>query len=78
MTIPKEEAARNFEQFVKERQYLKGSAPKTLSFYRQSFVAYLKHTDGEISQANLNQFVVALREKGMSTAGAQPEPEVAE
>jgi integrase/recombinase XerD len=59
-----------FEQFVKEKIYLKGVTPKTVSFYKQSWAAYLKHTDGEISKNNLTQFVVALKEKGMSAAGA--------
>jgi integrase/recombinase XerD len=58
-----------FDQFIRERQYLKGSAPKTLAFYRQSWAAYRRHTGGEVTKANLSLFVMALKEKGMSTAG---------
>lgn len=62
-----------FEQFVKDKTYIKNVTPKTISFYRQSFSAFRRSYRGElkdVSKADLNNFVVSLRERGMSPNGA--------
>jgi integrase/recombinase XerD len=55
-----------FEQFLKERTYLKGSSPKTLTFYRSSFRAYQKFSGSATmpTKADLNAFVTGMREAG--------------
>lgn len=57
-----------FEQFLKERIYLKNSTPKTIEFYKSSFVAYQKAL-GKASElpakADLNRFVIGMREQGL-------------
>ena len=57
-----------FEQFLKERTYLKGCSPKTLTFYRSSFKAYQKFSGGATmpTKASLTAFVTGIREQGMS------------
>jgi integrase/recombinase XerD len=56
-----------FEQFLKERTYLKGSSPKTLTFYRSSFRAYQKFSGSATTptKADLDAFVTGMREAGM-------------
>ena len=54
-----------FEQFVKERIYLKNVAPKTVAFYWQSWSAFQRHHHGEISKQSLKQFVTNMREAGI-------------
>lgn len=54
-----------FEQFLKEKQYLRGISPLTIKSYRQAFDRFTKSGATEISKASLNQFVVSLREKGL-------------
>ena len=57
-----------FEQFLKERTYLKNSSPKALVFYRSSFRAYQKFAPPATdipTQQDLNNFVSAMREKGV-------------
>lgn len=56
-----------FEQFLKEKQYLKGISPLTIKSYRQAFDRLLKSGAIEISKASLNQFVVYLRKQGLAT-----------
>ncbi|HST51728.1 MAG TPA: tyrosine-type recombinase/integrase [Pyrinomonadaceae bacterium] len=58
-----------FEQFLKERTYLKGSSPKTITFYRSSFRAYQRFCGSATvpTKADLNAFVTGMREKGMKT-----------
>jgi integrase/recombinase XerD len=58
-----------FEQFLKERTYLKGSSPKTLTFYRSSFRAYQKFSASATlpTKAGLNAFVTGMREQGIKT-----------
>jgi integrase/recombinase XerD len=60
-----------FERFIREKTFLNNVTPKTVSFYRQSFNAYRK-TVGEIMPDRfvLNDFVIKLRERGMSPTGA--------
>lgn len=59
-----------FEQFLKERTYLKGSSPKTLKFYRSSFRAYQRFCGSATlpTKADLTAFLVGLRERGISNA----------
>ena len=62
-----------FEQFLKDKTYIGNVTPKTLSFYRQSFTAFRRTYHGElesITKSELNSFVIALRERGMSPNGA--------
>lgn len=56
-----------FEQFLKERTYLKGSSKKTLTFYRSSFRAYQKFSGSATlpTKADLTAFVTGMREQGM-------------
>jgi integrase/recombinase XerD len=53
-----------FEQFLQEKTFLSNLAPKTLSFYRQSFKAFA--LTFPLTQTQLNSTVVRLREQGMS------------
>jgi hypothetical protein len=59
-----------FNQFVKEKTFLAGVTPKTVRFYRQSFNAYTRSV-GFIAPDRfvLNDFVIKLREDGMSPCG---------
>lgn len=58
-----------FEQFLKERTYLQGSRPKTLTFYRSSFRAYQRFSGSATlpTKADLNAFVTGMREQGRKT-----------
>src|ERR1044072_1994541 len=60
-----------FELFVREKRYLSNVTEKTVSFYRQSFIAY-QQTVGEVlpDKFVLNDFIIKLRERGMSPGGA--------
>lgn len=58
-----------FDQFCKEKEYLNSVSKKTLIFYRQSFNAYRRIMgDTEFSKTSLKDFVIGLRESGVSTA----------
>src|SRR5438105_1330763 len=58
-----------FEQFLKEKQYLKSVSKKTLIFYQQSLRAYQRIMgEAEFSKTSLKDFVIGLRESGVSTA----------
>ena len=55
-----------FEQFLKERIYIKNVSKNTIEFYRSSFKAYQK-TSASASvptKQDLNTFVTEMREKG--------------
>jgi integrase/recombinase XerD len=58
-----------FEQFVKERKYLKNVTPKTVIYYRNSWDSFSKFVSAQLpedlSRALLNQYVVQLRESGI-------------
>jgi len=54
-----------FDQFLKEKTFLNNVAPKTIHFYKQSFSAFCKH-DGKLDKSGLNEFVVKMRESGLS------------
>jgi integrase/recombinase XerD len=51
-----------FEEFLQEKTFLSNLAPKTLSFYRQSFKAFA--LTFPLTQNRLNSIVVSLREQG--------------
>jgi integrase/recombinase XerD len=53
-----------FEEFLQEKRFLSNLAPKTLSFYRQSFKAFALRLP--VTQSQLNSIVVSLREQGKS------------
>ncbi len=62
-----------FEQFFKEKQYLKNLTPKSISFLKQSLKALVRFL-GEIEPADLNktrlgELVVKMRESGLSPKG---------
>ena len=62
-----------FAQFLKDKTYIVNVTPKTISFYKQSFNAFRRHYQGtleNITKADLNNFVIHLRERGMSPNGA--------
>lgn len=59
-----------FKRFVKEKTFLANVSPKTVRFYQQSYKAF-KRTVGEQlpDRLMLNDFVIKLRESGMSAGG---------
>jgi integrase/recombinase XerD len=57
-----------FEQFLKEKQYLCNLSPKTIDSYRLAFKAFVKHK-GELSKDGLRDFVINMREAGLSPGG---------
>ena len=57
-----------FEQFLKERTFLKNSSQEALLFYRSSFRAYQKILGSATSlpiKQDLNAFVAGMQEKGI-------------
>jgi integrase/recombinase XerD len=56
-----------FEQFIKERLYVKNVTPKTIIFYRSSFKAYQKIIPSSTvpTKQDLTTFVIGLREQGI-------------
>ena len=58
-----------FEQFLKERAYLKNVTPRTLVWYRTAFKNYQAALADSASslptKATMQQFVVALRDRGV-------------
>src|SRR5262245_39797296 len=61
-----------FEQFVKERVYLKNVTPKTVYFHRQAWASFSKHlpniqTVEQLSKTVFTDYLVKLRESGVKT-----------
>jgi hypothetical protein len=54
-----------FSCFIKEVRFIRNLTPKTISVYQQSWQVYLRYS-AEINQAQLNQFVIEMREAGLS------------
>ena len=58
-----------FDQFLKERVYLKAVTPKTRVWYETSWKAFNASQtavgDGGITKARLQAFVVSLRDRGV-------------
>ena len=55
-----------FDQFIQERVYLKGVAPKTVISYRCAFKAFTGATE---TKATLMQRMIELRERGIGPIG---------
>lgn len=51
-----------FEEYLKEKKYLKNIARNTELNYRQSFTAFKKYSSKEISKNALNKWIVSMRE----------------
>lgn len=60
-----------FQKFVQHGLYLRGWSPKTAAIYERAFSSYQKvHPTGEISKSNLETWVMWMKEKGHTPAGA--------
>jgi integrase/recombinase XerD len=59
-----------FERFLRERRYLKNVTPKTVVWYETAFQAFTRSVTvtgpSDLSKPLLQDFVVALRERGLS------------
>ena len=57
-----------FEQFLKEKTFLRNATAKTLRFYRQSFKKFCWAIPvcEKLDRAILNEFVIKMRESGLS------------
>lgn len=59
-----------FEQFLKEKQYLRNVTPKTLDWYTSAWGALTKaqkpNNPSDLTRAALGDFVIALRQRGLS------------
>src|SRR5262249_52045999 len=59
-----------FERFLRERRYLKNVTPKTVVWYETAFQAFKRSVavtgPGDLTKPLLQDFVVALRERGLS------------
>lgn len=51
-----------FEQFIRERIYLKNVSPRTVEWYRESFKWLVKFP---LTEAGLKEFVIAMRQSGL-------------
>ena len=56
-----------FDQFIKEKRYLKNCSEHTLAYLYYCFKALAKHLDGELSEASLRQWVINVRQAGKGT-----------
>jgi site-specific recombinase XerD len=56
-----------FEQFCKEREYVKNSSHHTILFYKASYKKFKESLgdDIDLSKDHLNRFVLSMREKGV-------------
>ena len=59
---------REFQQFIRERQFLHNVSPRTIEWYENSF-RWLPCP--EPTQAQLNDAVIRMREKGLKRYGLQ-------
>jgi site-specific recombinase XerD len=64
-TTPKAAPPSLTESFVEQGLYLRNWSPRTVRSYRQAF----RECPAELSKANLNAMVVALRQLGLSAGG---------
>ena len=59
-----------FEQFLKEKQYLRNVTPKTLDWYASAWVSFTKSVSvsepRDLTRRTLSEFVVRSRERGLS------------
>jgi integrase/recombinase XerD len=63
-----EELMELFEQFLKDKIFLCNLSPRTIDSYRQAYAAFEKHK-GELNKAGLKNFVINMREAGLSPGG---------
>ena len=58
-----------FQQFVRERKYLKNVTPKTVTYYQNSWDSFKKYANvvnpSELNRAVLSSYVVRLRDSGV-------------
>ncbi len=54
-----------FDNFLRERRYLKNISTKTETYYRQAWRNWCERTNGQITKANTTEFIVKLRESGV-------------
>ena len=55
-----------FEDFLRERVYLKNITNQTVGYYRQSWNSYARRMGSEpLTKANLIQWVIKMREDGV-------------
>jgi site-specific recombinase XerD len=52
-----------FDDFIRERRYLKGVSHRTIDWYEDCFAAWRRHSDG----GDYRKFVINLRDKGTSS-----------
>src|SRR5262249_33457088 len=57
-----------FQCFVKEIRFIRNLTPKTISTYEQSWKVYRRYCE-DINQESLTEFVLGMRESGISPAG---------
>jgi hypothetical protein len=58
-----------FNLFLKEKQYLSNVSPKTIRSYQQAFNCYTKLGGQSPTKDDLKNFVVRMREAGLSVGG---------
>jgi site-specific recombinase XerD len=51
-----------FDDFIRERRYLKGVSERTIDWYEDCFAAWRRHSDG----GDFKMFIINLRDKGTS------------
>jgi site-specific recombinase XerD len=66
---------KEFDLFIREKKFLFNVTEKTLKWYQSSWIAYegyltAEGLQGEISKAQLNGFMIHLRERGISSVSA--------
>jgi hypothetical protein len=49
-----------FDDFIRERRYLKGVSPATVEWYKDAFDAWKRYSGGDSKQ-----YVISMREAGM-------------
>ena len=59
-----------FEQFCKEKEYVKNSSRHTILFYQYSFQTFKRilGDDVDLTKNHLTRFVLCMRERGMKPA----------
>jgi site-specific recombinase XerD len=54
-----------FEQFIREKIYLKNVSPKTVRYYRDSWAAYQRYAGEQLNKNQLAEFVIKMRQAGV-------------
>ena len=55
-----------FSLFLKEKEYLENCTPKTIKFLKCCYKAFTRSGATEITKSSLTQFVVNMRQRGLS------------